>query len=239
MTQKTERAVSIDFFALSGTGKSTHSKALLKHLSDQGFKTEILSFSARRSGKNGSFGKPQRLLASKLFQSFRLGGSLWKLLPKNKSLSKLAFLMKWSYRAMTYNQKLRTQGVKGRDFVILDPSLSSKLKNFYKHFSDNTMVEVIALLEQNNLTSDVIVILEADMKIVKQRRGARGSEETAKGDKATIPIAKAFHEFCKRKTSMYVVTVNYDSFSNLNNNIQQITQVCTLAKSKLETKNTG
>ena len=140
---------------------------------------------------------------------------------------------------MAYNQHLRTQGAKGSDFVILDPSLSSKLKNFYKHFSDNTMAEVIALLEQNNLTSDVIVILEADMKIVKQRREARRSEETAKGDKATIPIAKAFHEFCKRKTSMYVVTVNYDSFSNLNNNIQQITQVCTLAKSKLETKNTG
>ena len=239
MSQQSDKAVLIDFFALSGTGKSTHSKTLLKHLSDQGFKTEVLSFSARRGGKNGSFGKPQRPPVSILFQSIQLGRALWNLLPKNKNLSKLSYLIKWSYRALAYNHQLRSQGITGLDFVILDPSLSSKLKNFHKHFSDDSMVNVIALLEQNKLTSDVVVILEADMEIVKKRREARGSEEIAKGDKATIPVTKAFHEIGQRNTSMHVVTVNYDSFSNLDNNIQQITEVCTQVKSQLEAKNTG
>lgn len=239
MTQQSDRAVLIDFFALSGTGKSTHSKALLKHLSDQGFKSEILSFSARRGGKNGSFGKPQRAPVSILFQSISLGRALWKLLLKDKNLGKLAFLIKWSYRALAYNHQLRSHGITGLDIVILDPSLSSKLKNFHKHFSDDTMVDVVALLEQNNLTSDVVVILEADMDIVKKRREARGSEEIAKGDKATIPVTKAFHEFNQRNTSMHVVTVNYNSFSNLDNNIRQIAEVCTRVRSQLEARNTG
>ena len=179
MTEQTDRAVLIDFFALSGTGKSTHSRTLLKHLSEQGFKTEVLSFSARRSGKNGSFGKPQRPPASILFHAISLGRSLWKLSSKSSSLGKLIYFIKWSYRALAYNHQLRSEGIAGLDFVILDPSLSSKLKNFHKHFTDDALVELLALLEQNNLTSDVIVILEADLEIVKQRRQARGSEEIA------------------------------------------------------------
>ena len=39
----------VDFFALSGTGKSTHSNALFDHLTSDGYNLEALSFTLRKN----------------------------------------------------------------------------------------------------------------------------------------------------------------------------------------------
>ncbi len=165
MNHKTDRPVLIDFFALCGTGKSTHTKALSDHLTAKGFKVKTLRFTLRGHGKIGLFTKLQRRPISTLFKSISMGCVFLRLSSRETNISKLYYLIKWSYRLLVYDNQIRSHGSKGLDYVILDPSLSSKLKKFYKYFDDDSIVEVISFLAENKLTSDIVVVIEADIGI--------------------------------------------------------------------------
>ena len=229
----TPRPVLIDFFALSGTGKSTHSNALAEHLTAEGYKAEILSFTVRRKGKKGSFGKLQRPPSSIFLKAARMGWGFSRLSSAKSSITRPFRLMKWSYRLLVYDNMVRSHASEDLDFVILDPSLSSKLKKLYRYFDDSSFVEVISILEENKLTSDIVVVIEADLAMVKERRIARGSPESVKGDGATISVKKAFSEMEQRDTSIHFERVGYDSFSSLEGNIRQIADRCIEVRSQL------
>jgi len=233
MNHKTDSPVLIDFFALSGTGKSTHSKALSNHLTSKGFKVKILSFTLRRNGKNGSFRKLQRQPISTLFKSISMGRVFLRLSSRETNIREFFYLIKWSYRLLVYDNQIRSHGSEGLDYVILDPSLSSKLKKFYKYFDDDSFVEAISFLEEKKLTSDIVVVIEADIGIVEKRRLARGSLEKVTGDSATSPVRKAFSEIEQRNTSMNFVTVDYNCFSSLKSNIQKIAELCARVRPQL------
>ena len=230
MNQKTDRPVLIDFFALSGTGKSTHTKTLFDHLTAKGFKVKILNFRLLRYGKNGH---SQRQPISTLFKSISMGCVFFRLSSKKTELSKISTLIKWSYRLLVYNSQIRSYNSEGLDYIIVDPSLSSQLKKFYQYFDDDSFIEAVSFLEKKKLTSDIVVIIEADIDIVKKRRLARGSLEEATRDSATFSVKKAFSEIEQRNTSINFVTVGYNCFSSLESNIQQITELCGRVKSQL------
>ena len=233
MNQKKDRPVLIDFFALSGTGKSTHTKALFDHLTAKGFKVKVLSFRLLRHGKTDSLGKLQRQPISTLFKSISMGCVFFRLSSKKTDISKIFTLIKWSYHLLVYDNQLRSLDSEGLDYVILDPSLSSQLKKFYKYFDDDSFVEAISLHEKNKLTSDIVVFIEADIDIVKKRRLARGSLEKSKLDSATLSVRKAFSEIEQRNTSINFVTVGYNCFSSLESNIQQIAELCARVRPQL------
>ncbi len=233
MYQKTGRSVLIDFFALSGTGKSTHSKALFDHLTSEGFNVETLSFTLRRDGKNGSFKKLRRQPASALFKSISMGCAFLRISPRKSSIVDIFNLIKWSYRLLGYDNQIRSHVSEGLDYIILDPSLSSKLKKFYKYFDEDSFVKVVSLLEANGLMSDIIIIIEADIDIVKKRRLDRGSPEQIKGDSATFSIKKTFSEMERKNSPTNFLTVGYDCFSSLEYNIQKIAGLCVRTRSQL------
>ena len=237
MNRKTARPVLIDFFALSGTGKSTHSKALFDHLGSEGFNVEMLSFTLRRNGKNGSFEKLRRQPFSALFKSVYMGRAFMRISPGKPSIARAFGLIKWSYRLLGYSNQIRSRVSEDVDFLILDPSLSSKLKKFYRHFDEDSFVKVVSLLEENKLMSDVIVIIDADIEIVKKRRLGRGSPERVKGDSATYSVRKAFGEMERRNCSTNFLTVGYDSFSSLGDNIRRIAELCIHTRSQLSRDN--
>lgn len=160
-----------------------------------------------------------------------MGRFFYKLSSKKTGFTEIFSLIKWSHRLLTYDHQIRSYGAEGLDYVILDPSLSSKLKKFYKHFDDDSFVEVVSFLDKNNLTSDIVVILEADMDIVKERRLGRGSEAEVGGDAATFSVKKAFAEVEKHSTSTNYITVGYNCFSHLEGNVQKITELCIRLKS--------
>ena len=233
MNQKSVRAILIDFFALSGTGKSTHSKALFDHLTSEGFKVEMLSFTLRRNGKNGSFKELRRQPLSALFKSISMGRAFLRISPRKSSIADIFYLMKWSYRLLGYDKQIRSHVLEDVDYLILDPSLSSKLKKFYKYFDEHSFVNVVSILEENKLMSDIIINIEADIAIVKKRRLDRGSPEQLKGDSATFSIRKAFREAERQNSPTNFLTVGYDCFSSLENNIQQIAELCVHTRSQL------
>lgn len=233
MNQETNKPILIDFFALSGTGKSTHSKALFDYLTAKGAKVKIFKFALRGNGRDDSFRKDKRPSLSIFCKSISMGCVFWRLSSRRNRFREIVSLIKWSYRLLVYDKQMRSLFLEGLDYIIRDPSLSSKLKKFYKHFDDESFVEVISFLEEKKLTSDIVVFIKADLGIVKKRRLARGSLEISKRDSETFSLRKAFSEIEQRNTSMNFVTVDYDSFSSLEGNIQKIAEVCARKRSPL------
>jgi thymidylate kinase len=233
MYQKTGRPVLIDFFALSGTGKSTHTKALSDHLTSGGFNVETLSFTLRRNGIKGSFGKSQRQPISLLFKSMGMALEFIRISPRKLGPLDFLDLMKWSYRLLVYNNRLRSHVPEGIDYIIMDPSLSSKLKKFYDHFDEVSFSRVISFLDKNKFMSDIVVIIDSDIDIVKKRRLARGTPEHVDGDSATLPLRKAFAEAEHQGVSTHFLTLEYNCFSSLEENIRKIAELCVSTRSSI------
>jgi len=232
-SSKTGRPVLVDFYALSGTGKSTHSKALHDHLTAEGFKAKMIQFSLRRNGGKGSFAKLQRLPIPTLFKSITMGFRFLRISPRDSNVTKIFYLIRWSYRLLVYDNQIRNHLSKDLDYIILDASLSSKLNKFHRYFDDTSIVEAVSFLEENKLLSDIVVIIEADVSIVKKRRLARGTPREVKWESAAFFVRKAFSEIERRKTYMNFITVRYDCFSSLKGNILKISELCTRVKSGL------
>ncbi len=159
-----------------------------------------------------------------------MGGSLFKLSSKTTKITEILKLIKWSYRVLVYHSQIKSNDLSHLDFIIVDPSLSSNLKKFHQYFDDDSFVKVLSLLEQNELMSDLVVVIEADIDIVVQRRLARGSSAKTKGDSATFALKKAFNVIEKQNTSINLVTVDYNHFSSLERNIQHIGELCDRAR---------
>lgn len=226
MDQTTGRPILIDFFSLSGTGKSTHSKALTDHFSNQGLGVKTISFTLRKDGKNGSFGRLQRQPISSLFRSIGMGLKFMRISPRRLGPGDILSLMKWSYRLLAYDKQLRSYVPEGIDYIIMDPSMSSKLKKFYEFFDEASFVEVISFLEKNQLMSDVVVIIDSDLSTVKKRRLERGTPEHVDCDAATLPIIKAFAEVERQSRFTKFLRVEYNCFSSLEDNLRRICDLC-------------
>lgn len=230
MDHPTGKPILIDFFALSGTGKSSHSKALSEHLSAKGFAAGIFRFTLRRHGRKGSFDKLRSNPISSLFKSMGMLIEFLRISPRKLGPAEIFELMKWSHRLLVYNNQLRNRAPEGIDFMILDPSLSSKLKGFYKYFDEDSFPKAVSYLARNGFMSDIVVIIDSDINIVRERRLARGTPERVDGDAATFSVRKAFAKAGERGGSTNYLTVEYDCFSKLEKNIREIADYCVSAR---------
>ena len=231
MDKKRDRPLLIDFYALSGTGKSTHSEALHQHFTAAGFKSQIVGFSLRRSGRKGSFEKLQRQPVSTFIKSMRMGFTFMSISPRRTSISDLIHLTKWSYRLQVYNNQIRWHLPEGLDYAIMDPCLSSKLNKFYKYFDETSIIDAISLLEKSSMLSDILVIIEADPEIVMKRRETRGTPGEKEYEYAVPHIRRSFDKINRKNSSMSIIKITYNDYSELEGNIQKISELCINARS--------
>ena len=230
MHQNTTKPILIDFLAYSGTGKSTHAEALSDYLEAKDAKVKILRYSVRRGGKAGSFDTIKKQPIPTLLTTIRLGFSLWKISIRKLNIISIFSLIKWTQRSVAYRNHINSCASDNLDYIIFDPSLTTKLKNIHKHFDENSLADVISLLEKHELTSDIIVIIDAYMDVVLERRFKRGILKKVLGDSSIFPIRKAFKELEGRNSSMHFTTVNFNCFSEFDANIEQLTETCNRVK---------
>jgi len=226
MNQKTDRPILIDFFALGCTGKTTHSKELFNYLTAKGFKVKVLSFALLSNDKRTRSTESQRSPIPTSFKSIILGCVFFKFAFKNTKTTNIFSLIKWSYRLLIYRNQIKSYNSSGLNFIILDPSLSSKLKKFYKFFDDDSFAKALSFLEKNNFLSDLAFFIEADIDVVMKRRLARGHRTKTRNDSATFAVQKAISALKKQGTSITFASVNYNHFSSLDNNIECIAEHC-------------
>jgi thymidylate kinase len=223
MSQKKDMPILVDFYALGCTGKTTHSKGLYNYLLAKGFKVEVLSYTVLRNDEKGASPKTR---VSILLKSIAMGFAFLKCSFKASKITNIFYFIKWSHRLLNYTTHIKSYETSNIDFLILDPSLSSKLKKFYKYFDDDTFAKALSHLEKNRFLSDVVVFIEADIDIVMERRQMRVSHTKTKQDSATFSVKKAYGILEEHKSTTDFLTVNYNDFSSLDSNIQRIGKLC-------------
>jgi thymidylate kinase len=230
MKQQKDKPILLDLYALSCTGKTTHCTELLNYFAAKGLKAELLNFSHLRKCKSDASAKSHERPTSILLKSVIMAFELRKLAPKHTKISKFLKLIKWCRRLLTYSSHINSDEFKDLDVVILDPSLSSSLKKFYIRFfqglGNDSFVKILAYLENNKFLSDVVVFIEADIDVVMERRQTRESHTKTANDSVTSTLNKAFTTLEKHGSSVNFLTVDYNDFSKLEDNIRRIGELC-------------